>query len=81
MVLKKISVEEEYKKNAAELRKEDIAALKEWNEKQPHLPNCSGLSIRYYLSLQGGMDSGERGFKTYHPVGTAQRRSVKETVS
>lgn len=38
------NIEEEYKKNK-ELKKEDVRALKEWTEKQPHLPTISGTSV------------------------------------
>lgn len=41
MSVNSANVENEYKKNK-DLKKEDIIALKEWMDKQTHLPKISG---------------------------------------
>ncbi|KAB0791781.1 hypothetical protein PPYR_03698 [Photinus pyralis] len=46
--MKIASVESEYEKNK-ELRKEDVMQLKEWTEKQPHLPPITELHLILFL--------------------------------
>ncbi|KRT83098.1 hypothetical protein AMK59_3655, partial [Oryctes borbonicus] len=41
-------IDEEYRKNK-ELKKEDVQMLKEWIEKQPHLPKISEFQIIIFL--------------------------------
>lgn len=48
MVVKFVTVEEEYSKNRS-IRKEDAQNLLEWSEKQRHLPNISGWYYNYNL--------------------------------
>ncbi|KAK5638183.1 hypothetical protein RI129_012478 [Pyrocoelia pectoralis] len=43
-----VTVDSEYKKNK-DLRKEDVMVLKEWAEKQPHLPPVSELHLIFFL--------------------------------
>lgn len=48
MPLKTADVEEEYKKDKG-LKKEDVKVLKEWAEKQPHLPPMTGKILLFYF--------------------------------
>lgn len=48
MVLKRINAEEEFKKNP-EIKKSDIQMLREWCEKQPHLPKVSDTDLILFL--------------------------------
>lgn len=49
MPFKEADPGEEYKKNK-DLRKEDVTALREWADKQPHLPQLTGkLMFAYSL--------------------------------
>lgn len=55
--MKTANVEQEYKKND-QLKPEDVKSLKEWIEKQPHLPKITELEIILFLhctfySLEG----------------------------
>lgn len=47
-----VDVEEEYKRNK-ELKREDVSMLKDWADKQPHLPKMTGknnFSHEYYCN-------------------------------
>ena len=46
--IKFVPVEEELKKNS-ELRKEDLKTLREWCEKQPHLPKITDNELVIFL--------------------------------
>lgn len=46
--MKTANVEQEYKKND-QLKPEDVKSLKEWIEKQPHLPKITG---NYFILFQ-----------------------------
>lgn len=48
-VVKPITFEEELKKNPSELKVEDIKMLREWCEKQSHLPNISDAQLALFL--------------------------------
>ncbi|GLV38430.1 uncharacterized protein CBL_13019 [Carabus blaptoides fortunei] len=47
--MKTANVEEEYKKND-QLKADDVKSLKEWMEKQPHLPKITDLEIILFLN-------------------------------
>lgn len=48
--MKTANVEQEYKKND-QLKPEDVKSLKEWIEKQPHLPKITG-NYNYIILFQ-----------------------------
>lgn len=45
-----IDPEEQYKKSA-ELKREDVKILREWVEKQAHLPNISGETMFFLVCV------------------------------
>lgn len=47
--IKLVSFEEELKKNPKELKEADIQMLREWCEKQPHLPKISDSELVLFL--------------------------------
>lgn len=48
MVLKYINVDEEFKKNP-ELKESDLQMLREWCEKQPHLPKITDTDLILFI--------------------------------
>lgn len=52
MPLKTADIEAEYKKNKG-LKKEDVKTLKEWADKQPHLPPMTGkILVIFFLTFR-----------------------------
>lgn len=47
--MKRISIEEEYKKNANDLRIEDVNTIQEWIKTQPHLPQIDGEDFEHFF--------------------------------
>lgn len=70
MAPKLADVADEYQKNK-ELREEDIRALREWVEKQPHLPQISDLQLILFLqSCYFSMEQAKTTIDTFYTIKT-----------
>lgn len=56
------SVDEQYKK-FSQLNKEEVLKLKDWYEKQPHLPNITGELDKKSTFAGTGMEMNVRNFR------------------
>lgn len=48
------TVEQQFQKNS-QLTKEDLDTMRDWIEKQPHLPKIPGSEIQYFLKIRIGI--------------------------
>ncbi|KAK5638250.1 hypothetical protein RI129_012545 [Pyrocoelia pectoralis] len=70
MPIKLADVADEYKKNK-DLREEDVKALREWVEKQPHLPQISDLQLILFLqSCYFSMEQAKTTIDTFFTIKT-----------
>ncbi|XP_077290372.1 alpha-tocopherol transfer protein-like [Arctopsyche grandis] len=70
MAMTSVTVEEEFKKNS-QLSKDSLDSMRDWIEKQPHLPKLSDLDIVFFLhSCFYSMEKAKYTIETYYTVRT-----------